>query len=58
MERGIGQGPPPTEVHRGDCHAAGKRRRSITRDEARQALADGIRACTHCRPGTGLGVAS
>ncbi|WP_409240326.1 DUF6233 domain-containing protein [Streptomyces sp. PA5.6] len=25
VERGIGQGGPPIEVHRGDCHAAGSR---------------------------------
>ncbi|WAL93962.1 DUF6233 domain-containing protein [Streptomyces sp. Je 1-369] len=56
VELGIGQGSPPIEVHRGDCHAAGKRRGPVTRDEARRALADGIRACTHCRPDTALGV--
>ncbi|MEU1121817.1 MULTISPECIES: DUF6233 domain-containing protein [unclassified Streptomyces] len=56
MERGIGQGGPAIEVHRGDCHAAGKRRRPITEEAARRALADGIRACTHCRPDTVLGV--
>ncbi|MEU6996666.1 DUF6233 domain-containing protein [Streptomyces sp. NPDC046465] len=55
IERGIGQGGPPIEVHRGDCHAAGKRRRAVTEGEARQALADGIRACTHCRPRDELG---
>lgn len=56
LERGIGQGGKPAEVHRGDCHAAGKRRQAITRDEARQYLVDGVRACTHCRPDTELGV--
>lgn len=55
IERGIGQGGPPIEVHRGDCHAAGKRRRPCSEEEARQALADGIRACTHCRPRDELG---
>lgn len=53
---GIGQGSPPTEVHAGHCHAAGKRRRAIDRDQARALLADGIRACAHCRPDTSLGV--
>ncbi|MFH8610977.1 DUF6233 domain-containing protein [Streptomyces sp. NPDC018029] len=48
VELGIGQGSPSIEVHRGDCYAAGKRRRPVTRDEARRLLADGIRACTHC----------
>ncbi|MFB8033816.1 DUF6233 domain-containing protein [Streptomyces sp. NPDC056004] len=35
---------------------AGKRRRAIDRDQARALLADGIRACSHCRPDTSLGV--
>lgn len=56
VELGIGQGGPPIEVHRGDCHAAGKRRRPVSRDEARQALVDGVRACTHCRADTELRV--
>ncbi|MBW5420298.1 hypothetical protein GKQ77_01765 [Streptomyces sp. BG9H] len=56
IELGIGQGSPPIEVHRGDCYAAGKKRRPISRDEARRALAEEIRACTHCRPDTELGV--
>ncbi|WP_406364341.1 DUF6233 domain-containing protein [Streptomyces sp. NBC_01579] len=44
------------EVHVGGCYAAGKRQRVITREQALAALADGIRACTHCRPDTELGV--
>ncbi|WP_327129133.1 DUF6233 domain-containing protein [Streptomyces sp. NBC_01727] len=40
-------------MHVGGCYAARKRQRAITRE---QALADGIRACTHCRPDTELGV--
>lgn len=56
VELGIGQGSPPIEVHRGGCHAAGKKRHAITRDEARWELARGIRACAHCRPDTELGV--
>ncbi|MGW6531494.1 DUF6233 domain-containing protein [Streptomyces venezuelae] len=56
VELGIGQGSPPIEVHCGDCYAAGKKRKPITRDEARWELARGIRACTHCRPDTALGV--
>ncbi|MFE6021641.1 DUF6233 domain-containing protein [Streptomyces sp. NPDC056441] len=47
---------PPVEVHAGHCHAAGKRRRTIDRDQARALLADGVRACAHCRPDTDLGV--
>ncbi|WP_326740871.1 DUF6233 domain-containing protein [Streptomyces sp. NBC_01022] len=56
VELGIGVGAPPTEVHAGDCYAAGKRRRVIDRDQARALLSEGIRACTHCRPDTDLGV--
>lgn len=56
VELSIGQGGAPIEVHRGDCYAAGKRRRGITREEARQKLVEGVRACTHCRPDTELGV--
>ncbi|MEU3735958.1 DUF6233 domain-containing protein [Streptomyces sp. NPDC032198] len=56
VERGIGDGGPPVEVHRGDCGAAGKRRTPVTRDEARWELARGVRACIHCRPDTELGV--
>ncbi|WUL28444.1 DUF6233 domain-containing protein [Streptomyces sp. NBC_00353] len=40
----------------GGCYAAGKRHRAITRERALAALADGIRACIHCRPDTELGV--
>lgn len=56
VELGIGVGAPPSEVHAGACYAAGKRRRVIDRDQARALLADGVRACTHCRPDTELGV--
>ncbi|MFI2729811.1 DUF6233 domain-containing protein, partial [Streptomyces sp. NPDC018647] len=41
VELGIGQGSPPAEIHRGDCYAAGKKRRPISRDEARWELARG-----------------
>ncbi|MFB7313129.1 DUF6233 domain-containing protein [Streptomyces sp. NPDC056192] len=56
VELGIGVGSPPIEVHVGGCYAAGKRRRAISREQALAALADGIRACIHCRPDTELGV--
>ncbi|MGW9133050.1 DUF6233 domain-containing protein [Streptomyces sp. NPDC055681] len=49
-ELGIGVGSQPIEVHVGGCYAAGKRRRTITRE---QVLAD---ACIHCRPDTELRV--
>ncbi|MYS37167.1 hypothetical protein K388_07485 [Streptomyces sp. KhCrAH-43] len=50
VELGIGQGAPPMEVHAGSCHAGGRRRRTIDRDEARRLLAEGLRSCTHCNP--------
>ncbi|MFD3495765.1 DUF6233 domain-containing protein [Streptomyces sp. NPDC058690] len=53
VELSIGGGARPIEVHVGGCYAAGKRQRVISRE---QALADGIRACIHCRPDTELGV--
>ncbi|WP_239081779.1 DUF6233 domain-containing protein [Streptomyces sp. SID9727] len=56
VELGIGVGAPPSEIHAGGCYAAGKRQRTIDRGQARQLLADGVRACTHCRPDSELGV--
>ncbi|WP_234437090.1 DUF6233 domain-containing protein [Streptomyces maremycinicus] len=56
VELGIGTGRPPVQVHAGDCHMAGKRRRPVGRDEARRLLADGMRPCTHCRPDTQLDI--
>ncbi|MET7356621.1 DUF6233 domain-containing protein [Streptomyces mirabilis] len=34
---------------------AGKRRRGVERDQALRALAQGVAACTHCRPDSELG---
>ncbi|MGW0602136.1 DUF6233 domain-containing protein [Streptomyces sp. NPDC002776] len=56
VELGIGSSQPPVEVHVGDCHMAGKRRRAVSRDEARRLLTTGLRACTHCQPDTQLGI--
>lgn len=56
VELGIGQGAPVTEVHAGHCYSIGKRCRPITREQALRFLADGTRACVHCRPDTDLGV--
>ncbi|MBT2394341.1 hypothetical protein J7E87_34310 [Streptomyces sp. ISL-1] len=55
LERGIGQGAPPVLVHTGACYMRFTRRRALSRDEARQALVDGVPACTHCHPDTELG---
>ncbi|MCX4398151.1 DUF6233 domain-containing protein [Streptomyces sp. NBC_00264] len=49
VERGIGQGAPPAEVHVSGCHMA-RNTRPVTREQALQALAAGVRACIHCRP--------
>ncbi|MCX4967127.1 DUF6233 domain-containing protein [Streptomyces sp. NBC_00654] len=56
MEHGIGVGAPAMEIHVGGRSAAGKRLKVISREEARGALADGVRACTRCRPDTELGM--
>ncbi|MFF5480834.1 DUF6233 domain-containing protein [Streptomyces sp. NPDC012935] len=50
VELGIGDGRPPIEIHAGDCHMAGHRRRAVSREEARRLLAAGLRACIHCQP--------
>jgi len=50
VELGIGTGRPPFQVHAGDCHMAGKRRRPVNRGEARRLLTGGLRACSYCRP--------
>ncbi|MGY3676958.1 thioredoxin reductase [Streptomyces sp. TE33382] len=56
MEHGIGVGSPAMEVHVGGCYAAGDRLKVISREQAQGALAEGVRACTHCRPDTQLGM--
>lgn len=55
IEQGL-NGGVPVYVHRGDCHMAGKRSRGVTREQAMRALAEGVDACTHCRPDTELGI--
>lgn len=56
VELGIGAGRPPAELHAGHCYAIGKRRRPVSRDEARRLLAAGLRACSHCTPDTTLDI--
>lgn len=56
LERGIGKGSPPVAVHMGGCHMAGGRVRKLERDQAVQAIHDGVEACRHCRPDTSLGL--
>ncbi|WP_432187527.1 DUF6233 domain-containing protein [Streptomyces sp. Tue6028] len=54
IERGLDGHSPAVYVHTGDCHMAGKRSRPASREQTLQALADGVDACTHCRPDRGL----
>jgi hypothetical protein len=51
----VGIGSPAAEIHRGDCWAAGKQLRPISREEAAAALADEVQACEVCRPDNALG---
>ncbi|MEQ6028064.1 DUF6233 domain-containing protein [Streptomyces salinarius] len=56
VELGIGARHPPVQVHAGDCHMAGQRRRAVDRNEARRLLAAGLQACGHCQPDVELRV--
>ncbi|WP_404200107.1 DUF6233 domain-containing protein [Streptomyces tauricus] len=50
------RGNHAVEVHTGHCYAIGKRRRPISRDEARRLLDAGLRACSRCTPDTLLDI--
>jgi hypothetical protein len=54
LERGLNGHSPPVYIHAGDCWNAGKRSKGIEQAQARQALADGVKPCPHCRPDTAL----
>ncbi|MGP3684131.1 DUF6233 domain-containing protein [Streptomyces sp. IBSNAI002] len=56
IEHGIGVGRAPVRVHAGGCWDTRSRCKPADRDTARRALAEGVEACTHCRPDTALGV--
>lgn len=56
IEIGIGANHAPLYVHIGGCHMAGKRVRAASREVAARAITDGVKACSHCRPDTELGV--
>lgn len=56
IEHGIGVGRAPVRVHVGSCWDTRSRCLPADRDTVRRALADGVEACTHCRPDTVLGV--
>ncbi|WP_079175571.1 DUF6233 domain-containing protein [Streptomyces sp. F-1] len=50
LDRGPHQALPPITVHVGNCWAASPRAQEVDRDAARQALSDGVEACSACRP--------
>ncbi|WP_329387374.1 DUF6233 domain-containing protein [Streptomyces sp. NBC_01351] len=56
LEHGIGVGRAPVRVHVGSCWDTRSRCLPVERDAARRALAEGVEACTHCRPDNALGV--
>ena len=56
LDMGLNPQAPPLYVHVGDCWNAGKRSRAISRDQARRALANGVKACPQCQPDTALGM--
>lgn len=54
---GLGPGGIPEEVHAPGCTMAGQRQtRSISTEEARRALTEGVAACQFCRPDSELGI--
>ncbi|MGW3030203.1 DUF6233 domain-containing protein [Streptomyces sp. NPDC001178] len=55
LEQGLNRDAPAVYVHAGGCWNAGKRSRGVPRDVALRALAEGVPACTHCRPDSELG---
>lgn len=55
LEAGLNRDAVPVYVHVGGCHMAGKRSRGIGRSDALRWLAEGIPACSHCRPDSELG---
>ncbi|MEO3978005.1 DUF6233 domain-containing protein [Streptomyces sp. CAU 1734] len=45
----------PIGLHTGECWIPAPGSKSLTRDEARRALAEGLPACPDCKPDTALG---
>ncbi|MGW0753388.1 DUF6233 domain-containing protein [Streptomyces sp. NPDC002587] len=57
MDRcGIGAVRRPVMVHTGDCSMGMARSRPATREQAAEALAQGMEACAICRADLALGV--
>jgi hypothetical protein len=53
IEQGL-NGRAAVYVHVGGCRMAGKRSKGVARDQALRSLAEGVDACTHCRPDAAL----
>ncbi|MER7050099.1 DUF6233 domain-containing protein [Streptomyces jumonjinensis] len=45
----------PIRLHTGECWMPAPGGRALTRDEARRALAEGLPACSDCKPDAALG---
>ncbi|WP_225080432.1 DUF6233 domain-containing protein [Streptomyces sp. CoT10] len=56
LELGLNRDALPVALHAGVCHMAGQRQRGVPREVALRALAEGVPACSHCRPDTELGI--
>ncbi|MFI1067008.1 DUF6233 domain-containing protein [Streptomyces spororaveus] len=56
IQYGIGAVRRPVMVHTGDCSMGMARSRPVSREQAVQALVQGVEACAFCRADSGLGV--
>ncbi|MFF8430912.1 DUF6233 domain-containing protein [Streptomyces sp. NPDC016566] len=56
LEYGLNRDAMPNAVHVGGCHMAGKRSKGVDSETVRRALTAGVKACTHCRPDSELGI--
>ncbi|MEU9304980.1 DUF6233 domain-containing protein [Streptomyces sp. NPDC048269] len=56
IQYGIGAVQRPVMVHAGDCSLGQSRSRPATREQATDALAQGVEACPICRADSGLGM--
>ncbi|MEU6254027.1 DUF6233 domain-containing protein [Streptomyces sp. NPDC047043] len=56
LDMGLNRRGPALYVHVGDCWNAGRRGRAIGRDQARRALAEGVKACPQCQPDAAPGM--